>query len=233
MNKFLKVFLIVISCIFIGLTFMAVLLSLREASINYYMDWSYAGLKTFISIFSEFKEVFAATIILITFWYTIQQYMDSQKLSRKDHWFDIFKSNLNKYKDDNLAINEICLMNIEDLFEYSEKLKRVFKNEKQLKEFLYKFIKPWINKIETISKSYEDFKGLYPYESYSHSSRTFFNVMIYVAQPSSEFKNAFISKYEEIYSEIIKNSEFGKDREINSEKFTQRDQELSDLRAIC
>jgi hypothetical protein len=153
--------------------------------------------------------------------FTIKSFVETRKSSRKELWFKIFKETLEELRSENGVIYKTCLLDIEKLFSHSVSIESTFKNEDQLKKYLELFVAPWISKFEMDSNGYKKYEGLYPNDGYSYSERTYFEILLHIGQPSEFFRNAFIDSFEKLYRNIIKESEFGSSRKIDSKKFTE------------
>ena len=227
--KFFIYILYLISFILLTFSILLFFVALKEAIP--FFHWSHSGINEFLSYFLINKEIYASTIVLITIIVTIKQYQYSRKLARKETWSNIFTSKVKELREENPVIYEYCMLNIEELFENSEKLQRKFKTEMQLRNFLLEMIEPWIEKIEIASENYKLYKALYPKENYTHSDETFFEILIYIAQPYKSFKENFVFKYKEIYAEIA-SKKMKNAREIDLTKFNERAQFLEDIKTL-
>ncbi len=69
------------------------------------------------------------------------------------------------------------------------------------------------------SKEYDDAQGVYPNAPYSFSYLTYFEILIYIGQPTSSFRKDFLNTYEKLYSDILIDSDFGKGRDINADEY--------------
>lgn len=204
--------------VFLLISLVLVVLSFIEAN-RFVIDISYIGAKNLLNIFLAYKEVFSGTLLLTTAYYTIKSFLATKKESTRTAWTNNFKDRLKELRDDNRIIYSRCLFDINRLFDYSYKHKSIFKDETQLKEFLIEFVNPWVDKFEPGSKEYDDAQGVYPNAPYSFSYRTYFEVLIYIGQPTSSFRDDFLDTYEKLYSDILIKSDFGKDRTVNNEKY--------------
>jgi hypothetical protein len=178
----------------IGISTILLFVSLVEAFSREFV-LTYEGVINFFSIFLAFKEIFSATIILITVFYSIKTFTEGRAQKEKDFWISTFKERLKELRQDNSIIYSRCLLDISPLFEYAFNNNFLFRDEDQLKDFLDRFVKPWIDSFEMRGSGYEEFQGVYPNAEHSYSSATYFEALLHICQPSPEFRDTFLDRY--------------------------------------